>query len=340
MKEYEHNHRVLAASSYQHAKGNIGAALADFTTRCKELELQVPQDPRKFVKKWGQYWEKHKHVKGNASNSGRKPLLNKQQATTLVDNLLSWSKFDLKAPFQGVRQLRQVSPQARSILQAVEAARSTIIRAMKNIKPTLAYKKLSVKQKLTKKQREARVRVATHHITVSDKTLECVVWVDAKTMYMTISTRWGWVCTDEELPLEVNRPASKKNPITLKYYIGVCARAGAVFLTFYTGTTEMPANRDPRRVYLVSLGLVQLGFLASTCISHSPLYCRPPTLFTASTSARQQPQHMQLLLVGTCCHSLIPRTCLSQICAPAVATHIWLAVVLLPLHCNQQPCRL
>ena len=61
----------------------------------------------------------------------------------------------------------------------------------------------------------------------------------------------GWVLHTDAVPLETSRPASKKDPITLKYYIGVCGRTGAVFLQFYTGTTGMKADRNPSRPYLV-----------------------------------------------------------------------------------------
>lgn len=256
MKLYEQNHRVLAALSYMQHKGNMTAALKAFTNSCGTLGLKLPADPRKFVQHWGQEWEQHQSVTGKASHSGRKPKLSDEDAEQLVADMMNWAKFGLKGPFTSLKQLKNNSPRAKVILQAAAAATSTVIKALKKIEPKLAYKNLSVKQKLSRKQRAARLRVATHHLTVSDKVLECVVWIDAKTMYMTIKTRCGWVRVDDEVPFETTRPASKKNPITLRYYIGVCARAGAVFLMFYTGTTGMKANRDPTCVFLVSSGNV------------------------------------------------------------------------------------
>jgi hypothetical protein len=203
-----------------------------------------------------------------------------------VQDMMNWAKFGLKGPFSSLKQLKKASPRAKAILEAADAATSTVIKVLRKIEPKLAYKNLAVKQKLTRSQRAARLRVATHHITVKDKRLECVVWIDAKTMYMTIKTRWGWVRVDDEDIFETTRPASKKNPITLRYYIGVCARAGAVFLMFYTGTTGMKADRDPTLIFLVSSGHVKLSLPLGCCIINSLVNSFSPAACAAGLPAR------------------------------------------------------
>ena len=147
----------------------------------------------------------------------------------------------------------------------------------------MKYELLVYKQKLTARQRAARDRVAQHHITISDTQLELVVWDDAKTMYMQLKSRHGWVVHGEAVPIPTTRPVGKKNPITLKYYIGVCGRTGAVFLRFYTGTTGMKADRNPSRPYLVSSRHVQLACLivdsCNQCLLNACLpTCRAPVL--------------------------------------------------------------
>lgn len=254
MKEYEHHHRVLAALSYKRFSDNISAAVRDFTKSCSDLDLKPPADARKFVQHWGRQWEKFHHVAGKASNSGRKHKLSEDDAALLVADMMNWAKFGLKGPFASLRQLKKHSPRAKKILEAAAAATSTVIARLKEIEPKLAYKKLTVKQKLTTVQRADRLRVATLHWAVRDRVLECVVWIDAKTMYMTIKTRCGWVRVDKEVPFETTRPASKKNPITLRYYIGVCARAGAVFLMFTRGTTDLHKHSAAHPQFLVSSG--------------------------------------------------------------------------------------
>lgn len=338
MKEYEHHQRVLAALSYMEFSDNTNAAVKAFTKHCRTLGLKAPTDSRKFVQHWGQEWQKHSSVEGRASHSGRKTKLSKQDAELLVADLMNWAGFGLKGPFVSLKQLRKKSPQAKAILEAAAAADSTVIRRLKQIEPKLAYKKLPAKQKLKPYQRLARVRVATHHIEVNDKVLECVVWVDAKTMYMTIKTRCGWIRVDEGTPFETTRPASKKDPITLRYYIGVCARAGAVFLMFYTGTTGMPANRDPTCVFLVSSGNVQLGLAPSYCSSNSLVDNSSPSACAPSCLARCQPDHLKALLYGPCCHCMVPCNGVIQAgpaMAAAVSPCVGLAEMLFALNSNQ-----
>jgi hypothetical protein len=338
MKDYEHHHRVLAALSYMEFSDNINAAVQDFSKHCHILDLKVPADPRKFVQRWGQEWQKHHSVVGRASRSGRKPKLSDDDAALLIVDMMNWAKFGLKGPFVSLKQLKKTSPQAKAILEAADASTSTIIRKLKEIEPKLAYKKLTVKPKLSRPQRSARLRVATHHITLNDRVLECVVWVDAKTMYMTIKTRCGWIRVDDGTPFETTRPASKKNPITLRYYIGVCAHAGAVFLMFYTGTTGMKADRDPTCVWLVSSSNVQLGLPPSYCIINGLVDNCSPASRAASWFARYQPHHLETLLHGTCCYCMIPCNGIIQAglaAAAAVTPCVRLTVVLLALNSNQ-----
>lgn len=81
---------------------------------------------------------------------------------------------------------------------------------------------------------------------------ERVIFIDAKTMYMKVGSRFGWVDRTVEDTFSTPFSASLKNPMALKYYIAVNYRIGKVLLVFYTGTTGMPANRDPANPYLVS----------------------------------------------------------------------------------------
>lgn len=343
MKAYEDYHRVLAAASYAAKKGNVAAAVKDFCDRCAVLGLELPADSRRFVQKWGTFWEQHRHVRGRSSSCGRHRKLSDEEAELLVADLMNWAGLGLKGPFKSLAQLKKVSARAKKILTAAKAADSTVISTLKMIEPKLAYKKLTVKQKLSNKQREERLRVARHHVRVRGKKLDTVVWIDAKTMYMTIKTRCGWVRVDDEIPFETTRPASKKQPITLRYYIGVCGRAGAVFLTFYTGTTGMPANRDPQRTYLVSSAYVQLRVLLGYCCCDGALDCCTPASAAAGGPARHQPHHLIVLLPGCCCKGAIPLHAVSQVglsATVAVAASVQLDVVLLALHCNQHTGRL
>ncbi|WIA23049.1 hypothetical protein OEZ86_009964 [Tetradesmus obliquus] len=95
---------------------------------------------------------------------------------------------------------------------------------------------------------------AQSHLQVPDSELECVIWIDAKTMYMVVNSKYGWAMAGDEDTYETAFPPTLKNPMKLKYYIAVNYRLGALLLVFYTGTTGMPADRDPNRVYLTKKG--------------------------------------------------------------------------------------
>lgn len=273
--EYNEVHRALAASCWREAKGDIKVATADFTTRTANLNLKQPADAASFVRRWGQYWDQHGNCNGNASNSGRKRKLPDEDARAVADDLINWQQFEVEGPFSSIRQLQQKSPQSREILQAAEVANSTVTRALSRVAPELSYEKLDIKQKMTHRQKRARYDTAVEHSQVPDAELECVVWVDAKLIYCTIRNRRGWVVHEEKVPYETKRPPGKKSPIKLRYYIGVCARAGKVFLKFVTGTTGF----RPQRAYRVSLLLCQptcsiAGLLSTACCIASSIALR------------------------------------------------------------------
>lgn len=253
MKEYDEGYRTVAASCWREAKGDTKAATTDFVSRITNLGLKAPGAPTNFVRRWGQYWDEHGHCKGEASNSGRSRRLDPEDAEQLAGDLVNYQQFGLQGPFTSLRQLQNTSDEARDILEAAAASHSTVTRALREVAPDLVYKQLTVKQKLSPAQKKARLNTALQHQHVSDSTLERVVWIDAKTMYCSIRQRFGWVLSSEEVPFETIRPASRKKPITLKYYIGVNARGGAVFIRFVTGTT----GYTPVRAYRVSLLLDQ-----------------------------------------------------------------------------------
>lgn len=332
--------RVLAVNAYRTQGGVMKAARGHFLASCKKLNLDPPQRVATFITRWEQYYAQHGHVEGDAHNSGRTPKISKPAATQLVEELADWAKLGQSGPFASLKQLQKSSPIARTILQEADAAVSTVIRAIKKAEPLLAYELLAAKQKLTARQKAARVRVASKHIKLSDKELELVVWVDAKTMYMSVRPRCGWVLRSDAVPLETSRPTSKKNPITLKYYIGVCGRTGAVFLQFYTGTTGMKADRNPRRPYLVRSCDVQLAQLLLYSSSNCLLDHCPPACAAPKAVPRYQPHHMKTLPHSTCCQSMVSGYAAVQIGADAVGPVVWLLIMLLSLHSKQHPGRL
>lgn len=257
MKEYT-NRRVLAANAWTQSEGSIKVATKTFLESCQSMGLKSPRDPAAFIKYWGREWELKQSVDGNASNSGRKPAISDKDAKTCLDVLLNWKDAGLKGPYRSVQHLVSTSSVVRDILHKTNASQRTLTRAMQRMCPELTFKKLTVKAKLTEQHKQQRVAMCEQHLQVSDNTLETVVWIDAKTMYMNITQRYGWVDASKEDVFETKRTSNNKsNILKLKYYIAVNARLGAVQLVFYTGTSGMPAARDGK-TYLVSSCNVQV----------------------------------------------------------------------------------
>ncbi len=84
-----------------------------------------------------------------------------------------------------------------------------------------------------------------------------MVWVDAKTLYVNIKNRYGWIDKASTTPGEhvlEHKLAGKSSSSTcqVKYYAAVNAKVGTIGLYFITGTTGMSAQRDGLN-YMVSL---------------------------------------------------------------------------------------
>jgi len=261
-------HRILASEAWILEGGSVSNAAIVFLNKCKLMGLKPPRAPTSFVRYWGQQWQTHRSTAGHAGNSGRPRKLSLKDAKACLDQLFKWREAGLRGPYRSLHDLVKNSSVVSKIVSRTGASKRTLLRAMQEICPTLQFKKLKVKAKLTEHHKQKRVEVCTKHLGVSDKTLETVVWIDAKTMYMNITHRYGWVDASKEDVFETKRTSSRKaNIIKLKYYIAVNARVGAVALHFYTGTTGMPAQRDGT-IYLVSSANIQLRGLASINILH------------------------------------------------------------------------
>lgn len=337
MKVYEDGQRVLAALSFAEAKCNIDAATKEFRKHCRALKLKVPADARGFVLRWGQEWAKDSSVSGKASNSGRPRKLSAEQVQQVLDVILQWRADGKNSPYESIAQLKKESAVVAGIVSSTNVSDDTLITRLKELCPALSYTKLCIKPKLKKRQREDRMTTAQSHLQVPDSELECVIWIDAKTMYMVVNSKYGWAMAGDEDTYETAFPPTLKNPMKLKYYIAVNYRLGALLLVFYTGTTGMPADRDPNRVYLVSASWVELCNLVGFPVQHCLLDQGSPALQPATLITRQQPDHA--VTQRHCCLGQSPVSVVSagQTVIIAVSLSVELACVLLPLNLDQNP---
>jgi hypothetical protein len=248
---YPDHVKLLAALAFARANGDAALAEIEFLSFCSTLDIEAPGEAAAFIKKWGPHWEKHANVVGNASNSGRKRKLPDGQVETLMGEILGWKQAGMKGPYRSVAELLENSTVAAEIVSNAGVSHDTVIRRLKEKNPNLQYLKLGVKPSHTQRQLDDRYFTAAAHLEEPASVRERVVFIDAKTMYMKINSRSGWVDVTVEDTFSTPFPASMKSPMALKYYIAVNHKMGKVLLVFYTGTTGMPANRDPNSPYLV-----------------------------------------------------------------------------------------
>lgn len=244
--------RLLAALCFLLAGRCVTTAVPQFLTFCKTMGFETPRCPESFVKTWGEQWDDQQTVQGNASNSGRKRKLKEEQLDQLMGEILQWKAAGMAGPYRSIDELLQNSTLASQIVTDTGVSHDTLITRLKEKNPNLRYMKLGVKPAHSRAQLQDRYDTACIHLERPNSVRERVLFIDAKTMYMRVKTRYGWVDSTVEDTFSTRFPASLKNPIVLKYYIAVNYRLGAVLLVFYTGTTGMPANRDPNNPYLVS----------------------------------------------------------------------------------------
>lgn len=256
MKQYQEVHRTLAALAWCKFPDDFKAAAGYFKDCLASMRIKsCPADAKDFIKNWGSCWDKNGNLQGKGSNSGRDRLLIDEFLERFLQAIINWAAAGEEGPYSSLPAVLRAHPELKAELEATGASHETLRNSLKRYCPTLVYKNLWVKQKLTDKHKEKRydaVSTKMYEIAHEPKLLERVVYIDAKTMYMTVKSRRGWVLVGQPDIFEAYHPASEKNPITLKYYIAVNYKVGKVKLIWYTGTTGMAADRNPDNPYLVS----------------------------------------------------------------------------------------
>lgn len=241
--------RILAAAAWAAGGYSMSLALERFKEMMKNAGLPMPLWPERAIRRWGEQLRNAKHVWGGQHRSGRKSKLSTAQVTQLIKQLLGWREAGLTAPYPSIRRFCIDNPVAKKIKATAQVSTKTIYRQLKAELPSLGHAKLTVKTQLTAKQKEARVSACRRLVRKSLKDLEWVVWVDAKTLYVNLKHRHGWIDrasdTPEDHVLEhklVGRITS--STVQIRYYAAVNAKVGTVSLHFITGTTGMSASRD------------------------------------------------------------------------------------------------
>jgi len=337
---------AVAAFAHQAAKqfpNDLAAAAKCLLSQCKTAGIAPPRNPGAYIKYWQGRVTPRGDIRSHAQRSGRKPKLTDAKVQSAYKAILSWEKAGRERPYESASDVATSCPQVKKLLAKTGAKINTLIARIKQKHPRFGRHKLKAKWHMTAQVQKERLDIAQDLLANYADKLDWVVHLDAKTVYLQEQSIYGYVDLAVGYTVSHIPSATKQGKvIKLRYYAAVNAQLGAFFMMFYTGTTDMPANRRGAH-YKVGSGVKQLGLVTRThihqCLSEqgSPLLKRAAE--AGVTLIHPQPQHSPALL--DCCLSIpiVPELP----CADAVICVVGLghrpAAVALSHHFNQQTVR-
>lgn len=243
--------RVFASSAYVQAGKKVAGALPIFKDMLKKADMEMTMTPKAAcaaIKTWGERLVECGHVRTAHHKAGRKSKLSSQQVEILLQELRGWRKAGLTAPYASIERFCVDNPIAKKIKARAKVCTATVRRQLQAKLPGLKRVPLKPKALLTAAHKAARVAACKRLLRVPLKELEWVVWIDAKTLPVTLKQRYGWVDTSSTDPDDhlIEHPLGGKTvnaTCQVKYYAAVNAKVGTIGLYFITGTSGMPAQR-------------------------------------------------------------------------------------------------
>lgn len=298
--------RVFAAQAAKQYPSDMTAARKYLLSQCKSAGLKPPQNPAQFISYWRDRLTPKGDIRSKAHRSGRKAKLTDAKVQAAYKALLAWQHAGREAPYESAKAAATECPYVKQLLAKTGAQFSTLLARIKQRHPRFGRHVLRVRWHMSDECQQQRLATAEKLLAEYKDKLDFVVHLDAKTVFLQEKVIYGYV--DLAVPYNVSfvSPATKSSKvIRLRYYAAVNAKLGAFFMMFYTGTTDMPADR-PGAHYKVGLSVEQLC-LAPTNHMHQclPQVCSP-CLCTAAQGwiviLDPQPQHTPAPL--NCCLSI------------------------------------
>lgn len=251
-------YKGLAGIVWRAAHGQLSKAVRDFSNLLVKAEMQLPANVREFVAAWGPCLNEDGTIRSGASRSGRKRKLTDAQVEACYEQASNWAQLGRSRPYGSMQEMVETNPVVKGVVQATGVTAGTLAKKMKLMHPTFGWKQVAIKDILTPEHKLQRLSACKRMLAMPERALQLVVWIDAKSMILTVTKRHGWVDTRVRDYEERKRPPQQQGKIiNLKYYIAVSPLLGPLWLRFCTGTTGMPWNRDGK-AYKVRL-MLQTG---------------------------------------------------------------------------------
>ena len=270
--------RVLAAQAAKHFPNSMADACRWLLAECKDASHTPPANPAEFIKTWRARVTSKGDIISKASRSGRPAKLTDAKVQAAYKAMLAWEKAGRDRPYESAEVAAAECAYVKQLLAKTGAKFSTLLARIRVRHPRFGRHKLRVRWHMSGACQQERLAKAQELLTDYSDKLDFVVHLDAKTVYLQEKVIYGYVDLDVGYTVSYTTPATKKGKvIKLRYYAAVNAKLGAFSIIYYTGTTDMPANR-PGAHYKVGSVLNSVGLPPPiTCISAS-LSCAAHTL--------------------------------------------------------------
>lgn len=236
--------RVFAAQAAKQFPNDMPAACKYLLAQCKSAQLAAPKNPTEFIKTWAGRLTPKGDLRSNASRSGRPAKLTDAKVQAAYKAMLAWEKAGRERPYESAQVAATECAYVKQLLAKTGAKFSTLLARIRVRHPRFGRHKLRVRWHMSGACQQERLAKAQQLLTDYSGKLDFVVHLDAKTVYLQEKVIYGYVDLDVGYTVSYTTPATKKGRvIKLRYYAAVNAKLGAFFIIYYTGTTDMPANR-------------------------------------------------------------------------------------------------
>lgn len=228
--------RLAVLLDYKHA-GNFKAIKSEFV---KEFPNHGQKNLSRFVADWAKAFKKRGSVLDELK-TGRPPLITDEQAEEAV-RVFGVDKY------HSVAEAAKKEPVIAHLLENPKVSSRMLLRRMLDVEPELCKCHTpEMKHQLTPQQKELRFDKASEYLHHSDSYVNRMVYMDAKTIIVKqLGKRQRKVYGIIRHPIHQNLLKEAKSwstsGVTLRWYSGVNAVHGGVFIKFTSGTTGLKTS--------------------------------------------------------------------------------------------------
>jgi hypothetical protein len=239
--------RLAAATGYQLAQSDKAAGTSHFISKATG-SYGKNRNMKRQMDFWGQRLEAGGNLAdANHLRTGRPPIVPDGEVLECALELVKGYTIEvegvtIRRGFTGLAAavLSGHAPKIKGVLQQYGISVKGLYRRMLSVMPELpSHKaKVDIKQKLTIKVKDARMKAAGKLRRWSLKKLRTVVWMDAKKIYICPKALKVYTLDPDEVVEDERLPQGKfSSGIVLHFYSAVNALVGLVKLIWVTGTT-------------------------------------------------------------------------------------------------------